>query len=235
MKQILYICIALCSCQLIIGQEQLEVSDSINENKIDKNYKEDQFYFGISYLLLNELHSDMSQHGFSTGISIGYIKDIPLNQDRNFGFGIGLGLSSNSINHNLKITPTNGDIEYEFLNADEFTRNKMSMQLVELPFELRWRTSTPESYKFWRIYAGVKIGYLFASKVKFKGGGENYDFSNIDALENFNYGLTLSAGYNTWNLNVYYGLNSILSENPFVNEEKIKTKTIKIGLIFYLL
>ena len=235
MKYYLFLFSIIFSCQVLIGQDQISTSDSINTITLDKLYKEDQFYVGITYLLLNDLHKDMSQHGFSTGLSFGYIKDIPLNKEGNVGLGIGLGLSSNSLNHNLKISKTEDGINYEFLDADEFTKNKIATQLVEIPFEIRWRTSTPETYKFWRIYTGVKFGYLIASKVKYKGGGESLSYSNLGAFEKFNYGLTLSAGYNTWNLNLYYGLNSILDNIPNVNDESIKTRTIKIGLIFYLL
>ena len=98
----LFFFLVIISSQIITGQNQI-VTDSINNTEIDKLYKEDQFYIGITYLLLNDLHKDMSQHGFSTGLSFGYIKDIPLNKDRNFGLGIGIGLSSNSLNQNLKI------------------------------------------------------------------------------------------------------------------------------------
>jgi hypothetical protein len=234
MKHFLFFYLVITSCQLISGQNQI-VTDSINNTEIDKLYKEDQFYIGITYLLLNDLHKDMSQHGFSTGLSFGYIKDIPLNKDRNFGLGIGIGLSSNSLNQNLKISKTAEGIDFEFLDADEFTKNKIATQLVEIPIEIRWRTSTPESYKFWRVYAGVKFGYLIASKAKYKGGGESLNYSNLNAFEKFNYGLSLSAGYNTWNLNLYYGLNSILENSPNVNNENVKIRTINIGLIFYLL
>ena len=235
MKNFVLFFLVLVFCQSLTGQSLTANSESSDNVEVDKLYKEDQFYLSITYLLLNDLHKDMSQHGFSTGLSIGYIKDIPLNEERNFGLGIGLGLSSNSLNHNLKITKSQGGISYEFLDADEFTKNKISTQILEVPLEIRWRTSTPETYKFWRIYAGIKFGYLIASNAKFKGGGESLNYSNMDVLEKLNYGLSLSAGYNTWNLNLYYGLNSILDNTPIINNEGIKAKTIKIGLIFYLL
>jgi hypothetical protein len=31
---------------------------------------------------------------------------------------------------------------------------KFTQLLVEVPLEFRWRSSTFESYKFWRIYGG---------------------------------------------------------------------------------
>jgi len=45
----------------------------------------------------------------------------------------------------------------------------------------------------------------------------------------------LSAGYSTWNLHVYYGLNSILSDNARLNDAPIDMSAIKLGLMFYML
>ena len=121
------------------------------------------------------------------------------------------------------------------IDLEDFTKNKFSTQLVELPIELRWRTSTPEEYKFWRIYAGVKFGYIVASKAKSKGGGETIKISNLDAIEKLRYGLTLSIGYSTWNVNLYYGLNPIFDDSVIINGEKTDIRIVKIGLKFYIL
>jgi len=49
------------------------------------------------------------------------------------------------------------------------------------------------------------------------------------------YGLTLSAGYGTWNFHVYYGLNSIFDNNIQFEGESMDMKSLKIGLMFYIL
>lgn len=235
MRQVFYFLVIFCSWQFVISQENIKAVDTTNTKVIDTKYKEDQFYLGLTYNLLDKMPSEMSQHGFSAGFSFGFIKDIPLNKQRNFGLGIGLGFSTNSLNHNLKIYKEDDVLKYEFLDADEFSKNKLSSQVIEVPLELRWRTSTPEVYKFWRVYAGVKFGYLVGSKTKFSGGGEKQEHSNIDAFKKVNYGLTLSGGYSTWNINLYYGLNSIFEDTVVVEGRKIEASVIKIGLMFYIL
>ena len=234
MRQLHFILLFLFSIQLTISQE--DVSENNDSSSIvDNLYKEDQFYFSVSYNLLSNMPESMSQKGFSTGFALGYIKDIPLNTRRNFGLGIGLGISTNSYNNNLKISKSNGSYNYELIDLEDFTKNKFSTQLVELPIELRWRTSTPEEYKFWRIYAGVKFGYIVASKAKSKGGGETIKISNLESIEKLRYGLTLSAGYSTWNVNLYYGLNPIFDDSVIINGEKTDIRIVKIGLKFYIL
>ena len=61
------------------------------------------------------------------------------------------------------------------------------------------------------------------------------NLANIDDFNNIQYGLTLSAGYNTWNLHLYYGLNTIFSDNAKLGDENINLNAIKIGLMFYVL
>ena len=60
-------------------------------------------------------------------------------------------------------------------------------------------------------------------------------YSNIDDFNEFQYGLTLSVGYNAWNIFVYYGLNPIFSDTAQLNGENLDLNALKIGLMFYIL
>ncbi|MGE5943640.1 MAG: porin family protein [Flavobacteriales bacterium] len=205
---------------------------------IDSLYKEDQFYAGVTYNLLGKKTSDLKQNGFSLGFHAGFIKDMPINKDRNIAIGIGLGYSANSFNQNLLIVKDGlGNINYSIIDENNisFSRNKFSQHLIEVPIEYRWRTSNPVDYNFWRIYTGFKIGYVFASTAKFKGDLGNFKYTNIEDFNKFQYGLTASLGYNTWNLYLYYALNPIFSSDAKINGETIDMNAIKIGLMFYVL
>ena len=205
---------------------------------IDSNYREDQFYLAITYNLLANKPSNVSQTGFSSGFHLGFIRDFPLNERRNLGLGLGLGASINSYNHNIYVSKNDsGEIEYINLSdADiSYSKNKFSTYLVEMPLEFRWRTSTAEEYKFWRIYTGFKVGYLLASSTKFKGDLGTVKNKNIKDFNDFQYGVTFSAGYNTWNFHLYYSLNPILSKDAQITEQPIDMFAVKFGLIFYIL
>jgi len=203
---------------------------------VDSLYKEDQFYFGLTYNALVNMPQGMSQNGFSSGFHLGFIKDIPINKKRNWALGIGLGFSTNTVNHNLLITKeAQGNYNYELLENSQFTKNKFSRQLIEIPFELRWRTSTPVSYKFWRVYSGFKLGYVFASKIRFTSSSEDIKQTNIENFDKIQYGLSLAIGYNTWNVYVYYALNPIFKKEAKLNGESIDIRAVKIGLMFYIL
>jgi hypothetical protein len=205
---------------------------------LDPKYREDQFYFAITYNLLGDKPNNVKQTGFSSGFHLGYIRDMPINERRNFAIGLGLGFSLNSYNENIFIYKNDaGEVEYINLSESDinYSKNKFSTYLVELPLEIRWRTSTVEEYKFWRIYTGFKVGYLVASSTKFKGDQGKIKNSNLKDFNDFQYGLTLSAGYNTWNFHLYYSLNPILSKDAKIEGQSIDMYAIKFGLIFYIL
>lgn len=212
------------------------ISQQQNIKEVDSLYKEDQFYAGVTYNLLGNKPKDISQNGFSFGFHIGLIKDIPINKRRNIALGIGLGYSTNSFNQNLLIEKENEIITYSALeNPDTFTKNKFLNHVIELPFEFRWRTSTPSEYNFWRIYTGFKIGYVIAHNAKYNGDLGNLNSNDIEDYNKFQYGCTISLGYNTWNLYLYYGLNTMFSNKAVLNSESIDINVIKLGLMFYVL
>ncbi|MDU8886690.1 porin family protein [Yeosuana sp. MJ-SS3] len=232
MRNLLYTIIFIITCQPIVSQVETE------EIVVDSLYKEDQFYVGITYNLLGNKPEGINQSGFSSGFHIGTIKDMPINKKRNVAIGIGIGYSGSSYNQNMLINKNEtGHFTYTNLRDidAEYTKNKFATHMVEFPIEFRWRTSTPSEYKFWRIYTGFKLGYVFANTSKFKGDLETLTFKNNKDFNDFQYGLTCSLGYNTWNLFFYYALNPIFSSDAKIDDVSIDMSAIKIGLMFYIL
>lgn len=229
MNRLLVWLFGLFSITLIYGQETVT-------KDVDSLYKEDQFYAGVTYNLIGKRPTDVKQSGFSLGFHLGYIKDMPINKARNVAIGIGFGYSANSFNQNLLLnTDDAGTFTYSILEGNTYTKNKFSTHLIELPIEFRWRTSTPTDYSFWRIYAGFKFGYVLTHTTKYKGDLGSIKFSNNDDFNNLQYGLTLSAGYNTWNVHLYYALNPIFSNSAQLDGTTIDMNVVRVGLMFYML
>lgn len=220
---------------LVNSQEEVTV-DSL---ELYKYYREDQFYVGGGYTLLGSKPDNLSQSGFSSFINLGFTRDFPTNEKRNFGFGLGLGYALNSVNQNMFISENDtGGFDYIILSEANinYSKNKFQMHVLEVPFEIRWRTSTPLKHEFVRVYFGLKTGYVFATRSVFKNNDGREKHTGLDDFNKMQYGLTLSAGYNTWNAHIYYGLNSIFKNGTVTtNGEKIDMKTIKIGLMFFFL
>lgn len=230
MKYLFFVIFWVTGIVLSYGQEQ-------NAKDLDSLYKEDHFYAGVTYNLINNKPTDLNQSGFSLGFHLGFIKDMPINKDRNVAIGVGLGYSTNSFNQDLLINKaSDGNFVYSILDDDQsYSKNKFSSHLIEVPIEFRWRTSTPSEYNFWRIYAGFKFGYTLVNASKYEGDLGRLKYTNNKDFNSLQYGLTMSAGYNTWNFHIYYPLNSIFSEDVKVDGRTLDMKVIKIGLMFYIL
>jgi hypothetical protein len=231
MKNILLILLCLCSVTNSFSQDEKHL-----EEVVDSLYKEDQFYIGVTYNLLIKRPSGVSQSGFSSGFHLGYIKDMPINAKRDIAIGVGLGISSNSFNQNMLIDKDdNSDYTYSVLDDNEtsYTKNKFTTYMIEAPIEFRWRTSTPTEYKFWRIYTGFKFGYVLANSSKFVGDS-TIKYNNISDFNKMQYGFTISAGYNTWNIHFYYALNTLFKDAQ-LDSSSLDMHAVKIGLMLYLL
>lgn len=233
-----YLFFLVLGCYVSNAQNSLEPSIETDTSKvIDHKYREDQFYISVTYNLLGNKPDGVSQSGFSSGYHFGFIRDMPINAKRNLAVGVGIGLSSNSYNQTLQISKVNNEFQYLVLNDNEigYSKNKFTTYLVEFPIEFRWRTSTATEYDFWRIYAGIKFGYVLFNSSKFNSASGDIKLSSIDDFNTFQYGLTFSAGYSNISFHLYYGLNEIFNEARLVNGELINMNSVRIGLMFYIL
>lgn len=199
----------------------------VDSTFVDNKYLEDQLYFSLTYIHMLDLPDEISQSGFSYGLAGGFIKDFPLNQRRNFGLGIGIGYSFNNYYFNVNVNPPEPSEEEVSIR-----NNKIILHSVEMPVEFRFRTSTANKYKFWRIYPGFKMAYKFAQNTSF-GKSIDFDVDDIIDINDFLYGITFSVGYNKWNLHAYYGLNELFTEAKS-NDNTISIRDLRLGLIFYI-
>lgn len=204
--------------------------------KIDSLYREDQFYFSVTYNMFTDIPVDFKQNKFSLGLSGGFLRDMPINKSRTIAIAAGLGLSYQNYYQNLTISQdASGAIIYGVNDSGQFVSNRYKQYSVDLPIEFRWRNSTYESTKFWRIYGGVKLSYVFSNSSILDDGEKTYRIKNNPSINKFQYGPYIAAGYNTWNLYLYYGLNPLFNSATTLSGEKINMKTLNAGLIFYIL
>lgn len=204
---------------------------------VDSLYREDQFYIALTYDLLQKRPDGVSQNSFSSGIHFGFLRDFPLNKRRNVAIAIGLGYSMNDYRQNIKITEVDGKPFYEVVNENDvnFDKNKFALHYIDVPLEFRWRTSTIQSHRFWRIYTGFKLSYLVLNKSKYVEGNEKIRIFGNDDFNKLQYGAYISFGYNTWNFHAYYGLNSLFKSDAKIEGKSIDMNTVNIGLMFYIL
>lgn len=206
------------------------------EKKIDSLYREDQFYFGFAYNVLQNKPRGLKQDGFSTGLHLGVLRDMPININRTFAVAVGVGLAYQSYNQNLLISDSESDYTYTIIDdAISFKKNQFSFVNVDLPIEFRWRTSTPESHKFFRLYTGFKLSYMLFNNSRFISNSGNTKIYDNKQFNAFQYGIYLATGYNTWNFYAYYGLNTIFKSEARFDGRPMELSTLNLGLQFYIL
>ncbi|WP_320816168.1 porin family protein [Flavobacterium sp.] len=222
-----FILTTLFFCSIIFAQD-------VTVNKVsDSLYREDQFYASLNYNLLQNRPSGYNQYSFSTGLSLGFIRDFPITKNRHWAIGTGIGYSYNNIKHNLIIE--NSEPENIYSVNGNYDKNKLVLHYVEFPLEIRWRNSTVDSHKFWRIYTGFKVSYLFGNKSVYKFNGLSEISRNNTDLNKIQYGPYLSWGYNTINFYAYYGLSPLFKDTKLSNGETLDLNNFNVGFIFYIL
>jgi hypothetical protein len=196
-------------------------------------YAEDQLYFSVSYSQLFDQPPGITKCKFSYALSGGFIKDVILNKSGTIAIAGGIGLGYDFFNHELKVDDVDGTTV--FTNDISTSKNIFKSYNLEFPFEIRWRTSTALKYNFWRIYTGIKFLYNLDNNFQYIDSDENrFKYSNVSSYNKLQYGLTISAGYDAFTMNVFYGLSPVF-KNGLLDQKSVDTKILKFGLIFYFL
>lgn len=229
-----FLLVALWFAPVAMGQTSL-MSDA---SDVDSLYREDQFYLGFTYNILTGSGDDISQSGFSGGFKVGFIRDWPLNKRRNIAIGTGAGWGIDTYGQNLFIGElSSGETVFEIIDEAviDYKTNRFVTHSVEAPIQFRWRTSTPESHKFWRIYTGVRLGYSYYFHSTFVQPGNTVEQRVVPEFNRVRLGATFTFGYNTFNFHFYYSLNPFFNEDALIGGEPLNIRTLQIGLMFYIL
>ena len=207
-------------------------------DSLDKKYREDQFYFGVTYNALINAPELIDSQGLTGSIHFGFTRDMPINKNRNLSIALGMGASfdeygttlfigEDELNRTIFTSLSTTDVTYDV--------NRFSTASLEVPLEFRWRTSTAQNYRFWRFYAGLRLGYTYWYKSSFKQDGTTVIQTDIPEFNNMRLGATLSIGYNTVNFYGYYGITPLFDNAITTNGTPIQMSTLKLGLLFFFL
>jgi hypothetical protein len=221
---------------LLFAGISLLAQDTIQPSA-DMRYREDQFYVGLTYNLITDVPGGVATRGLSGGMHFGFLRDMPINEKRNVAIAVGVGMSLDRMGQTLFIgEDANNETIFRILDGDNnFSVNRFSVATIEAPIQLRWRTSTASSYKFWRVYAGFRLGYSYWYKSTYRQSNNDVFQTDISEFDRVRLGTSLSFGYNTFNFYVYYSINPFFKDAFTDSGQQIEFRTIKVGLMFYIL
>lgn len=211
------------------GEDSNALTSKRDSVQLDYKYREDQFYFGLSHTLMQGKPGGFIGNSVSLGMDVGFLRDFPINKSRTIAIAPGFGFSYQNLRNNFGLAE-----DGSYTSLASYKKNSLSLHMLDLPIELRWRTSTPESHKFWRTYVGFKASYVLGSRLKTSTDTYSTTVRGDDNINKWLLGMYVGAGFNTWNFYAYYGLNTIYKEAPIQGDSE-KLRLFKVGVIFYIL
>ncbi len=169
----------------------------------------------------------ITQGLFSLGISSYWFKDIPIGKKSNFAIAFGLGFDSQNFHHDGQFVfeqDVNGEIYTDLIplpNDYTYYKNKIALNYVDVPFELRFRTmnkTIEERRKFnLRLYLGFKAGVLVNDHLKIKDTESKIKIFNIPNIPPFRYGPTVRIGFNKIAFTAFYSLTNVFEKGMGVD------------------
>ncbi|MFN6944233.1 MAG: porin family protein [Cytophagaceae bacterium] len=154
-------------------------------------------------------------------VNIYYYHRIELGSEKfTFNPGIGVGLDNFFFQDNVQISAW-GDTVLALenymtgMNVD-YRKSKLSTNFVDIPFELRFKSSSINNKAF-KIALGGKVGMRFQAqtKVKYDVGDRTVKekVSHDHYVNRFRYGVTGRIGYGRFLFYGYYSLSDIFQSN----------------------
>lgn len=192
----------------------------------DSLYREDQFYLSVTHSLQINSVKNFSSSGVSIGTTFGFIRDFPINKQRNIAIGLGTGLRFNNLNNNLFYADQNTPINI----ANDYKVNQHNLWNIDFPIEFRYRTSTIDSYEFFRLYGGLKLSYLFYDRYTFSSPSQSFSIVHRPDVNKFNYSIYASIGYGTWSIYAQYNIRPLYKGTAMES-----LNYADLGIIFYIL
>lgn len=196
-----------------------------------RSFREDQIYFSASYPYFSEAPNDLIQNKLSHSFSLGFIRDMPVNNKRTVALGLGIGWDYTKIYNNFRF-----DLEDSQIVARPFEevyeQNHLTMHSIAIPLEFRWRNATETRHAFWRVHTGIALHIpLQLNSHYITSGGTNYK-SALPLNDTF-LRWNVHFGFNTWNISIAHDVQPwAVSAAP---NGTFDIRFTKIGLIFYIL
>ncbi len=205
--------------------------DAISQ-EIPRMRPKDRLIVGLFTDVWSNLPADMETKTINRGVTIDYLQDFPISTS-NFSFAVGLGFTSHNIYSDNFYARTSGRHEFMPISGLDYDKNKLSLNYLNVPVELRFRTrNTPQTI---RIHAGVKAGLLIDAHTKYIGedapGGRDTKIKEgkLDNIERFMFGFHGRLGYGRFNLNTFINLTDIFEGNNAQD-----ASLVSVGLSFII-
>lgn len=211
----------------VLTAEQLKRKSEV-ERKFSKFSKD---RFAIDLLGSNWIYNKnsagmngMQTKWWSRGINIYFYYDFRIKNSR-VSFAPGIGYSSSNIYSRHGLVEDSLGTHFEPLaNAGDYKVNKITLQYIDIPLELRIKTNPDKLDQVWKFAIGFKAGIRVDAhtKEKYAVNGKTKVFveRRFPDFSLFRMGPMLRIGYSSFNITAYYGILGVFKKDkgPKANE-----------------
>ena len=192
-------------CQVVSGAMKPKLSNWEN--------KQDRFVLDINLDNWDKSPKDIDVKSFrSRGVNIMLMDERPFGKG-NVAFAWGLGFSSQNVHSNGDyIQDDDADTSgFTPLNI-EYDLNKLSLNYIDLPFELRFRTNANAKGKRLKLSAGFKIGVLVNAHTKFDNGTYKVKRYHLENIPDWHYGVSARLGFGSIGISYFHSLTKLFNK-----------------------
>lgn len=134
----------------------------------------------------------------------------------NVAFGWGIGFSSQNFHTNAMYVQndeadTSGFVP--FPDSVEYDLNKLSVNYLDIPLELRFRTNANAKGNRLKLALGFKLGVLLNAHTKFDDGDIKVKTYHLKNIPDLHYGLTGRLGFGHIGISYFISLTTLFNES----------------------
>lgn len=199
--------------------------DTAAADQSNKKKRQDLFFIDLNWDYMLGMPSIVTQKYWGRGVNLGLMFDQPINKNNNFSVGIGVGFQTHNYYTDATIatyTDSTGALTSEWIVPGGIVKEKgkISLNYVDVPFELRFRTNPDKKDFRWKFAVGAKVGYLVQVHEKIiDNKGIKVKYYNYPTINKWRYGVTARVGYGSVALSGFYSLSNLFDDRTLTGPQ----------------
>lgn len=225
--------------ELTAEEQAIKQAKQAKRNEVEKKFQKfSKDRFALDFIFSNWVYSkndaritdatgtpnNLSPKWYSRGVNIYFSWDFRIKKSRvSIAPGIGYSCSNIYSRHGL-VEDSTGSSLVALSNPGDYKVNKISLQYVDIPVELRIKTNPDKFDNCWKFAVGFKAGIRVDAHTKQKTKINNVTKVNVERrFPDFNLlrmGPMIRIGYASFNITAYYGVLDVFKKDkgPKANE-----------------
>lgn len=221
--------------KVLTAEEQAaKQAKEAKRNEVEKKYQKfSKDRFAFDFIFSNWIYKnsdprivggDLNPRWHSRGVNIYFSWDFRIKKSRvSIAPGIGYSCSNIYSRHGL-VEDSLGTSLVALTNPDDYKINKLTLQYVDIPVELRIKTNPDKFDNVWKFAIGIKGGIRVDAHTKQRTKINNEVKVNVERrfpdFNLFRFGPMIRIGYSSFNITAYYGVLDVFKKGkgPKANE-----------------